>query len=178
MQCALGCVCGGAVVGCPRRLFADGLCSMDDFWQYCLTINRTDPLHRCEPRPFLRFREKIERPAKKAPSDRASSTPLLAICDSKPTAPTPLRSSAKLYVPEKLDRAYQINLEIEELQKQLKNLEIAVAPGVRMTRKEKEEQITSRSDEVRALCRKVSRLAAEPELNQEQGRPLLGSAPG
>ena len=55
--------------GCPRQAperqatAPDGLSSMDDFWQYCLTINRTDPLTSCEPRPFLRFRERIERPA-------------------------------------------------------------------------------------------------------------------
>ena len=75
-------------------------------------------------------------------------------------------------MPEKLDRAYQIYLDIEELQTQLKNLEIAVAPGVRMTRKEEAEQIISRSDEVHALCLKVSSLAAEPELNREQRRTL------
>ena len=41
-----------------------------------------------------------------------------------------------------------------------------------MARKEEAEQIISRSDEVHALCLKVSSLAAEPELNREQRRTL------
>ena len=51
--------------GCPRQAperqatAPDGLSSMDDFWQYCRTINRTDPLSSCEPKPF--FSDSVKR---------------------------------------------------------------------------------------------------------------------
>ena len=43
---------------------SDGLRSMDNFWEYCLSINRIEH-PTCEQRPFLRFRERIDRPGKK-----------------------------------------------------------------------------------------------------------------